>query len=410
MDVRITPSRLSGEVKIPASKSISHRLLICAGLSDGASEIDGLSMSEDIKATISCLEALGAKIRLENGKAYVNGVSAPEKEAILDCRESGSTLRFLIPVAAALGVNTTFIGAGKLPERPITPYLSELPKAGICFNYENTMPFSISGKLDSGEFSVAGDISSQFISGLLFALPMCGGDSVIKLTSALESKPYIDLTINALAQFGIKAAETENGYFIPGNQKYLPHDTKAEGDYSQAAFFAVANAIGSGVEIKNLPEISAQGDKKILEIISEMKYTDKKGLSCFTADVSDIPDLVPILAVLGAMGDKPSYIVNAKRLRIKESDRLHAVSEMLRGLGGKAEELEDGLIIHPVRLTGGEIDSFNDHRIVMAAAIASTVCKNPVIIKNAGAVRKSYPDFFRDFKNLGGTADVINME
>lgn len=410
MDVKITPSRLSGEVNIPASKSVAHRLLICAGLSDGASEIKGLSMSEDIKATISCLEALGAKITLKDDTAYVQGVAAPAKEAVLDCRESGSTLRFLIPVAAALGVNATFKGAGKLPERPITPYLSELPKAGIRFDYESTMPFSISGKLNSGELSVAGDISSQFISGLLFALPMCKGDSVIKLTSALESKPYIDLTVNALEQFGIKIKETENGYFIPGNQKYLSCQARAEGDYSQAAFFAVANAIGSDVKIKNLPEISAQGDKKILEIISKMKYTNKKGLSCFTADASNIPDLVPILAVLGSMGDKPSYITNARRLRIKESDRLRAVSEMLLNLGGNVDELPDGLVIFPSELTGGEIDSFNDHRIVMAAAIASTVCKNPVIIKNAGAVRKSYPDFFRDFKNLGGTADVINME
>ncbi len=412
MNIKIEPSSLSGTVKIPSSKSISHRMLISAALADGVSEITGVSSSKDIEATINCLKALGADISDNNGKITVRGIKTPSEKATLDCCESGSTLRFLIPIASALGTEATFLGKGKLPERPITPYLREMPKYGVSFDYNNTMPFTVSGKLGGGEYLLEGDISSQFITGLLFALPLCREDSRIKMLSPLESKPYADMTIDCMRKAGIEITETPDGYIIPGNTGYKPFTSSVEGDYSQGAFFFVANAIGSDIAVENLLAESVQGDKKILEIIEDMCYNDKSGkLSHFEVSVEDIPDLVPILAVLGSFGDKPSVIKGAKRLKIKESDRLIAISDALNRIGGKVTALEDGLIIEPVKeFTGGTADSFNDHRIVMSLAIASTRSKAPVIITNAEAVTKSYPDFFTEFNKLGGKSYVINME
>lgn len=409
MDIKITPSKLSGTVEIPSSKSASHRMLICAGLADGISEISGITMSKDIDATIKSMTAMGAEISVNGDTVRVRGISVPRKSATIDCCESGSTLRFLIPVAAALGINAEFIGQGKLPERPITPFIRELPKNGITFDYNNTMPFSISGSLIGGEYEIEGDISSQFITGLLFALPLCKEDSVIRMTSPLQSKPYVDMTIDAMRKFGVDIEESADGYIIRGNQKYRPYSAKVEGDYSQAAFFYVANALGSDIELTNLSGNSVQGDKKILEIIRNMSYTDNR-LSSFSVDVGDIPDLVPILTVLGCFGDKPSEIYNAARLRIKESDRLTAITQVLNTIGGNVEASEDRLVIHPItQFTGGTADSYNDHRIVMALAIASTRSNAPIIIRNANAVEKSYPEFFEDFQSLGGKTNVINL-
>lgn len=410
MDIRITPSKLSGTVEIPSSKSASHRMLICAGLADGVSEISGITMSKDIEATIKSMTAMGAEISVNGNTVRVKGISVPKKTAIIDCCESGSTLRFLIPVAAALGINAEFSGQGKLPERPITPFLRELPKKGITFDYNHTMPFSISGALQGGEYEIEGDISSQFITGLLFALPLCKEDSVIRMTSHLQSKPYADMTIDAMKKFSVEIEELPDRYLIRGNQKYHPYSAKVEGDYSQAAFFYAANALGSEIELSNLSKNSVQGDKKILEIIRQMKYTDNNSLSSFSVDVGDIPDLVPILTVLGCFGDKPSEIYNAARLRIKESDRLDAISKVLNSIGGNIEAFEDRIVINPIsRFIGGTVDSFNDHRIVMALAIASTKSAAPITIRNANAVEKSYPNFFEDFQSLGGNADVINL-
>lgn len=412
MDITITPSKLSGTVKIPSSKSISHRMLICAALADGKSDISGISMSKDIEATINCLTALGADISAKDGIITVNGIKTPSFSATLDCCESGSTLRFLIPIASALGTTATFLGQGKLPERPITPYVREMQKYGVKFDYNNTMPFTVSEKLCGGKYELEGDISSQFITGLLLALPLCDGESEISMLSPLQSKPYADMTIDCMRKFGVSVAETPTGYIIPGNQRYLPCSSAVEGDYSQAAFFFTANAIGSDIKIENLAENSVQGDKKILEIIKNMCYNDKRNiLSHFEVNAEDIPDLVPILAVLGSFGDKPSRITGAKRLKIKESDRLIAISEALNNIGGKVTALDDGLIIEPVSgFTGGTADSFNDHRIVMSLAVASTRSSAPITITNAHAVTKSYPDFFTEFNKLGGKSHVINME
>lgn len=408
MDIRIEPSQLRGTVDIPASKSCAHRALISAALAEGTSVISGVSMSKDIEATIGAMTALGAEFSVDGTTVTVSGISSRMDKAVIDCNESGSTLRFVIPIAAALGTDSRFIGRGRLPQRPIDIYTRELGKNGVKFLTE-TMPYDITGTLKGGIFEIEGNVSSQFVTGLLFALPLLEGNSEIRLTSHLESRPYVDITIDILRRFGITVESSENGFRIVGGQKYKPYDYRVEGDYSQAAFFYVANALGSEVNIANLVPDSVQGDRKILEILNETCYNGSIG--CYRADCSDIPDLVPILAVLGAFGSGESVIYNAQRLRIKESDRLVTTAAMLNELGGDVAVTEDGLIIRPTgRMHGGTIDSAGDHRIVMAAAIAATKTDGAVIIRGAEAAEKSYPDFFKDYIHLGGKANVIDLE
>lgn len=408
MDIKITPSFLSGEVAVPASKSCAHRSLICAALADGVSVLSGVTMSKDIEATIAAVTALGASVEVTGDTVTVKGISKASEKADIDCNESGSTLRFIIPVAAALGTESTFFGRGRLPERPIDIYVRELGKNGVKFDYANTMPFTISGELHGGVYEIEGNVSSQFITGLLFALPLLKEDSEIVLTSHLESRPYVDITIDTLRRFGVEIDESENSFRIKGGQHYKSHDEKIEGDFSQAAFFFVGNALGSEIDVQNLNPDSVQGDKRILEIISEMSENGK--LKSYRADCSDIPDLVPILAVLGTFGSEQSVIYNAQRLRIKESDRLVTTADMLNALGGNVEVTDDGLIINPVKaLHGGVVDGAGDHRIVMAASIAATRADGEVTICGANAASKSYPDFFEDYRKLGGKANVINM-
>lgn len=418
MNVKIKPSKLIGRVNAPSSKSFSHRMLIAAALAGGVSEISNISRSEDIDATVDALTALGAKIFREGTVYTVIGIKTPSASAVIDCRESGSTMRFIIPIAAALGCSCEFHGSGKLPERPITPYIREMGKHGaVITKTEGVMPFTMNGKLRGGEYVLEGDISSQFITGLLFALPLCSENSVIRLASKLESKPYADMTVDALSRFGISIEESEDKdglplYRIRGGQKYRSADVTVEGDYSQAAFYFAANALGSEVKVDNLNENSVQGDKKILEIIRDMGYNKLNAqttgkLPAFSADVSDIPDLVPILTVLGCFTDGVSRIAGAKRLKIKESNRLEAIAAALGNIGGKVKVLDDSLEIEPVeRFRGGTIDGCNDHRIVMASAIASTMADGEITITDAEAVSKSYPDFWRDFVSLGGNAEL----
>ena len=414
MDIRIEPRRLSGTVKIPSSKSVTHRLLICAALAEGVSVVEGVSFSKDIEATMEALRALGADFTVEGERVTVTGIGGkkPNTAVSMDCYESGSTLRFLIPVAAALGANATFYGQGRLPQRPITTYIRELSKNGITFDYQNTMPFSIIGQLTAGEYCLEGDVSSQYVTGLLLALPLLKGDSIIRMLSPLQSRPYVDLTIACMRQYGFAVTELPDGYAVKGNQKPKACHTAAEGDYSQAAFFCVANALGSRVKMENLSLESVQGDKKIVEIADTMCYNKKAGKpACFDVDATDIPDLVPILAVLGTFGDAPSRITGAARLKIKESDRLAAVSDMLNRLGGRVTAYEDGLAIEPVSsLHGGIVDSFGDHRIAMCAAIAATRCTEPVTILHGECVEKSYPQFYEDYNQLGGNAHVVVLE
>ena len=413
MEMKISPSKLIGRIAAPSSKSFSHRMIIAAALAEGVSEVSGISSSKDIEATVGAMNALGAKIFSEDSLYTVMGIKEPAEKADINCFESGSTLRFIIPIAAALGCECKFYGSGKLPERPITPYIREFGKHGVSIvREEGVMPFSMSGRLTGGCYELEGDVSSQFITGLLFALPLCKEDSVIKLTSKLESKPYADMTVKSLAAFGIEIEESvsENGfliYNIKGGQKYRKAEVSAEGDYSQAAFYFVANALGAEITVDNLDPNSVQGDKKILEIVQKIGYNKINGrLSAFTVDVTDIPDLVPILTVLGCFTDGVSRIVGAKRLKIKECDRLTAISQAMNNIGGKVTAKDDELEIHPIeKFHGGRIDGCNDHRIVMASAIAATMSDGDIIITDADAVKKSYPDFWKDYRSLGGKAE-----
>lgn len=405
MDIKITPKKLCGKVLVPPSKSVAHRMIIAASLSDGRSEISNLFPSVDIKATLGCMEALGAKISYDGKTAVIEGIKSVPKKAVLDCCESGSTLRFLIPVAAALGVNAEFEGRGKLPERPITPYINEFPKHNVSFDFsgEYNLPCSIKGKLIGGNFEIDGGISSQFITGLLFALPLLSEDSEIRLTSPLQSKPYVDITLGVLRDFGCGITETDTGYSIKSVGKFKPFSGSVEGDYSQAAFFYVANALGSSVEINGLNENSLQGDKAIVDICK-----NAAGGNAFEIDCSDIPDLVPIMSVLACFCSGTSRIINAGRLRIKECDRLAAMEACLNKIGGNVKSTADTLEIEGVgTLKGGDVGCFNDHRIAMAMAIAATRCKTPLIIRKAECVAKSYPDFFDVYRELGGNATEV---
>lgn len=411
MDIKIYPGRLSGRVEIPSSKSYSHRSLIAAALAQGVSEISGVTASKDIEVTSEAMRQLGADISVKEDVYTVHGLCrSPQGAKIdIDCCESGSTLRFIIPVAAALGANATFHGRANLPNRPITPYVREFKGKGVSFEPQSGLPITVSGQLSAGEYRLEGDISSQFITGLLLALPLCREDSVIKLTSPLQSKPYVDMTVDTLKKFGADIFETASEglpmYLIKGGQKYRPCNIRVEGDYSQAAFFFTANAIGSQIEIGNLPENSVQGDRAIVSIIKEMGSE----MSPFTADVSDIPDLVPILAVLGCFSRGISRLVNAARLKIKESDRLEMTAANLNAIGGRVRAGRDFLEIEPVKhFTGGVVKAYDDHRLVMSAAIAALRAERPVIIEGAEAVNKSYPEFFDDFRSLGGRAEVIS--
>ncbi|MGN0657394.1 MAG: 3-phosphoshikimate 1-carboxyvinyltransferase [Ruminiclostridium sp.] len=403
MNIKITPTFLKGKILVPPSKSISHRALIAAALADGESRIYNLLDCVDTVATIEALTALGAEIHREGSCTIVKGISAPAKTADIDCRESGSTLRFILPVAAALGCNASFSGRANLPNRPITPYFTEFEKHGVNF-LTKTMPYNIEGRLSGGVYEIAGNISSQFITGFLFALSLLEEDSVIKITSPLESKPYVDLTIDAMKAFGVEVTEKDSAYEIKGGQKYKPCEYTVEADMSQAAFFCVAKAIGGSPEILGLNPDSRQGDREILRITEEFERTGK----AFDYNASQTPDLVPILAVLGCFGEGTTYIRGCERLRIKESDRLAVISGELNKLGAKIRIVDDSLVIEGVKeLHGGECDSWTDHRIPMSIAVASQRCTGPVIINGAECVSKSYPNFFEDFRMLGGIADVI---
>lgn len=420
MDIRITPAPLGGTVSAPPSKSAAHRAVIAAALCKTKTSVCGVGFNDDIIATLNAVKALGAKVEIKGGAALIDGIRAPADNAVIDCGESGSTLRFLIPVAAAFGVNATFRGRGRLPERPITVFTDCLTKKGVTFNYNGTMPFSVSGRLKSGVFEVDGSVSSQFVTGLLFALPIIEGDSEIVFTSPLQSKPYADMTVSVLGDFGVEISETERGYFVKGGQQYrFENEYFVEGDYSGAAFMLCAGALGKSVECKGLRLDSLQGDRAVLDILKAMNAEVKQSetvtvsgqrLKAVKVNAQNIPDLVPVIAATAACAEGVTVITGAQRLRIKESDRLKTTTEMLNALGAGVAETEDGLIINGKQtLSGGITQSYGDHRIAMAAAVAATRCKGGVIIRGAECVSKSYPDFFEDYKRLGGKADVIDM-
>lgn len=423
--VTIKPSNLKGEVKVPASKSLCHRAVICAGLSEGVSNIDNVIFSQDIEATCGAMSNLGSDIVIDKNslKIKVTGSAKlkPKNDSI-DCFESGSTLRFLIPIGATTGEKVTFNGKGKLVERPLEDYYKIFDEQKIYYkNIDGKLPLTVKGKLKAGEYRIKGDVSSQFISGLLFALPLLGGDSKIIVTTELESKPYVDLTIDALKTFSVHVENHDyKEFIIKGNQKYGSSHYKVEGDFSQAAFWLVAGAMGADVVCDGMNMNSIQGDKAIVEIIKSMggKFSvegDKiKALASKTKgtviDASQCPDLVPVLTVLAAVSEGTTEIINAARLRFKESDRLEAITCELNKIGADIQEKEDGLvIIGKEGFTGGTVNSWNDHRIAMALAIAALKCKEPLIIEDANCIRKSYPEFWTHFRKLGGDLDEWSL-
>jgi 3-phosphoshikimate 1-carboxyvinyltransferase len=415
------PFTPSGTVTAPPSKSDVHRAIICAALSKGKCTISPVALSNDIKATIGCIEALGAKATLEGNTLTVDGSEMfSAKSALLDCGESGSTLRFFIPVAAAGGVSAEFVGHGKLPERPIGIFTEALPQKGVSCDTKGGLPLKISGKLQSGLYEISGNVSSQFITGLMFALPLLEGDSDIVLTSPLESVGYINMTIYTMAQFGVVVEPTDNGWHINGGQTYTPSDYTTDGDWSQAAFFMVAAAIGGCVTVKGVNKNSAQGDKRVAEILAEFgaevtqtntSVTVKSGkMRAVTIDAAQIPDLVPVLAVCACFADGTTKIINAERLRIKECDRLKATAELINCLGGTAAELADGLeITGTAKFKGGKAEGCNDHRIVMSAAVCAAGLDGTIECTDALSINKSYPDFFIDYNSIGGKANVLDI-
>lgn len=421
LEVSGTPS---GNVQVPPSKSVAHRMLICAALADKPCTIICRGINRDMEATAACLNALGANILYADGRFNVNPVGDIKKEALLDCGESGSTLRFLLPVAAALGADAVFTGHGRLPERPLSPLYEEMTAHGIHMSGNGHMPLTCQGTLPAGTYTIDGGVSSQFISGLLMALPITGKESTIIITGKQESASYIGLTLNALKQFGIEVQATDKGYFIPGGQKYTTPDgpVAVEGDWSAAAFWLTAGAAGAKqITCTGLDyEHSAQGDRRIADVLRQMGADISTATNSITArpskltaahiDCADIPDLVPVMAVAAATAQGTTVFDNIRRLRIKESDRVQSILELLSGAGICAYASDNTLTV-----TGGPARSFTydpsgDHRMAMAAAILASVKNVRIIIKDAECTSKSYPAFFDEFNALGGNVEKFEKQ
>lgn len=427
MKIEVLNTKLEGKVKIPPSKSMAHRGIICASLSSGVSVVDNIDYSDDINATIDAMVSLGAVIDKNEDKLTITGVFHKEAKRnaarTVDCNESGSTLRFLVPISLLFDGMTKFIGRGNLGKRPLDTYYNIFKEQGIKYNaVDNKLNLMVKGRIKAGEFVLPGNISSQFITGLLFTLPLLEGDSKIIISTELESKGYIDLTLSCMKDFGIDIENRDyREFIIKGGQSYNSRNYRVEGDYSQGAFYLSANALGSKVELLDLREDSLQGDKEAIDILERMgaKFEFKDSitikenckLNSTLIDASQCPDIIPVISLVAALSEGRTEIINAGRLRIKECDRLKAVSTELKRLGAKIIEKEEGLIIDGVEeLEGGiEVWSWKDHRIAMTLAIAATRCKNPIIIKDYECVAKSYPSFFEDYKMLGGKVNECSM-
>ena len=426
MTVRITKPIQGGSTRAIASKSEAHRLLICAALADSETYITCPERSEDIDATIRCLLAMGAESRYDQNGIFITPINRnveKQSEYVLDCGESGSTLRFLLPVCGSLFLRTFFHMGGRLPQRPLSELCNEMIIHGCSFSNLGSSPLECTGRLESGKFTLPGNVSSQFVSGLMFALPLLVGDSLISITGIMESRPYVDMTLEALRLFGVGIVQEKlNAYSIAGSQIFRsPQKARVGGDWSSAAFWLSAGAIGkNGVTCSNLDPVSKQGDRAIADLLSRFGARVVWGDNSLTVspgalrgadiDVRDTPDLAPTLAAVASIAEGKTVIRNAGRLRIKESDRLHTTAAFLTDLGADISEVGDGLsIVGKKMLKGGVTQSYGDHRIAMSAAIISARCEEPVVIRGAEAVRKSYRNFFEDFSNsLGGEFEIIN--
>lgn len=419
----IKPQKLQGKVAIPPSKSVSHRALICAAFASGTSTISNVILSDDILVTISGLRALGAKISYKHECAdrYIITVTGPlgsvAGNSNIDCMESGSSIRFLIPIAAAVGATATFKGRGRLTARPLDIYYDIFEQKNIEYTTTNgILPLTVKGRLPAGEYQLPGNVSSQFITGLLYALSLLEQDSKIILTTPLHSVGYVDLTLQAMAEFGVNIINNNyQEFIIKGNQQYKSRKYRVEGDFSQAAFWLVAGALGNDVICTDLNKHSLQADKAIIDIITDMGgeilWLNDTSVTCkpskthgATIDVQDCPDIVPVLAVLAALSCGETNIINAERLRIKESDRLLAITTELTKLGADIKEVGDTLSIKGIdKFVGNaKLSAWQDHRIAMSVAIAATRSTEVNILDNPDCVSKSYPAFWQDYQALGG--------
>ena len=391
MKITILPSKLQGTISAIPSKSQAHRLLICAAFSSTPLDLICLSTNEDIEATVQCLNAIGARITRTETGYYIIPIQNTPKKADLYCRESGSTLRFMLPIIAALGIDGTFYMEGRLPSRPLSPLVEELCRMGCTIDRQSDSTLRCSGKLQCGEYHIDGSVSSQYITGLIFALSLLSGESTLNITGQIESAPYIDMTVQALQIFGVNS----DGHTFTGYRPFTaPQQYIVEGDWSNAAFFLGAKFLGNQITINGLSVDSKQGDKVaciLFQLLSDWVEVSGK----------DTPDLIPILAVVAA-ANKGAHFYNISRLRLKESDRIEAVKDMLIALGGKVITTKDSMTVYPAPFNSCVIDSKNDHRIAMAAAIASTISTGPITILGAECVKKSYPSFWDDFVQLGG--------
>ena len=419
--IQIKPKKLSGSVMVPPSKSMAHRAIICASLARGKSIISQVEYSQDIKATISAMKALGTIIFEHDDYLEIDGTTTFfRNKCDIDCHESGSTLRFMVPISIVSEANIHFTGEGRLGKRPLDVYYNIFDRQYIAYLYqEDALDLYIQGHLQADYFESPGDVSSQFISGLMFALPLMAEESRIVITSSLESKGYIDLTIQMLNQYGIEIINHDyQEFIIPGNQQYTPCDYSVEADFSQAAFYLVAGSLGNDVTLKGLNLDSYQGDKEAIDILTRMgcqliAKEDGYQMQCHhltstIIDGSQCPDIIPVIALACALAEGETTIHNISRLRIKECDRLSATVEVIHQLGGQAIEKEDSMIITGVSsLRGGNVSSYNDHRMAMMEAIASTVCLEDITIDNKECVKKSYPSFWEHFLMLGGSANEL---
>lgn len=395
MDLTVYPSKLKGKITAIPSKSQAHRLLICAAFSDNPTELYCPETNQDIEATAGCLNALGATIKRTDTGYHVSPIVVTPKTAEINCFESGSTLRFILPIVCALGVETTIQMSGRLPYRPLSPMWEELERMGCTLTRPTETTIHTCGRLNAGEYTIAGNISSQYITGLLFALSLLDGESKITITGKLESAPYVEMTQKALAAFGVKSDHFTVSGSIPF---HTPGNVCVEGDWSNGAFFLVAAGLGNAITVENLHPDSPQGDRAVADIL--LKDEDMPIISA-----ADIPDLVPILAVYFA-AKNGAVFTDIARLRLKESDRVVSVMNLLGALGIRSEADENKLRVYGGRFTGGTVDACGDHRIAMAAGIASTVANGPVTILGAECVAKSYPAFWSEFERLGGKYEL----
>lgn len=383
MDITITPGKLYGKVRVVSSKSLMHRYLICSAFADAPTALYCSNACDDIEATIDCLRTLGAKIEKNPGGYLVSPISEYPKTAVLRCRESGTTLRFLLPIVGALGIESTFLLEGRLGKRPLSPLWEEMQRMGCVLTHPDENTIICKGQLRSGKYSIAGNVTSQFISGLLIALALMGGDSRLQITGSVESAPYLEMTRIILGQF----QANEKAFHSPG-------EIYVEGDWSNAAYFLAVNRLGCDVQLDGLNETSLQGDQAIVGYLNKLD-------SNVTIDLSDTPDLFPVLAVVAAAKCGATF-TGIGRLRYKESDRIQSVHALLEDLGIRICSSKDTFTVEPGDIRGGTVDSFGDHRIAMAAAAAAVAADGPITILNADCVSKSYPDFWDELHCLGG--------